>query len=214
MPDRSTENSEAANREERADDSIVMVIADDASFLRSTQRLIQGAGFTVITFPSAEEFLCSTLPDAPTCLVLDVHLPDLSGLDLQRQLGRLGMDIPIIFMTSHGDIPTSVQAMKAGAVEFLTKPFHKRDLFDAIAQAIERACVARARQIKQALLASRYQMLTEREQRVARLVCEGRSNQEVADETGASLAMVKKNLYATFRKLDVNSRSRLIALLR
>jgi FixJ family two-component response regulator len=195
------------------DEPIVIVIDDDASFLRSTQRLIEGAGLMVLTFPSAEQFLSSALPDAPTCLVLDVHLPDQSGLELQRQLVRVGINVPIIFMTGHGDIPTSVQAMKAGAVEFLTKPFHKRDLFDAIGQALERARLTRAKQTKQAALNSRYAMLTEHQRQVANLVCIGRSNQEIADETGSSLAMVKKHLYATFRKLEVNSRSRLITLL-
>jgi FixJ family two-component response regulator len=123
------------------------------------------------------------------------------------------VDIPIVFMTSRGDIPTSVQAMKAGAVEFLTKPFHESDLFEAIRQALERARFTRAKETKQAVLNSRYAMLTEPQRQVAKLVCKGRSNQEIADEMGSSIAMVKKRLYATFRKLEVNSRSRLIALL-
>jgi FixJ family two-component response regulator len=192
---------------------VVIVIADDPSFLRSTKRLIRGGGFRVLTFICAEEFLFSSLPDAASCLVLDVHLPEMSGLDLQRELGQVGMDIPIVFMTSRGDIPTSVQAMKAGAIEFLTKPFHKRELFEAIRQALERAQLTRAKQMKQAVLNSRYAMLTDPQRQVAKLVCKGRSNQEIADEMESSLAMVKKRLYATFRKLEVDSRSRLIALL-
>src|ERR1700716_1036342 len=119
-------------------DSIVIVIDDDESFRRSTERLIRSMGYSVQSFNTAADFLRSGLPDAPTCVVLDVRLPGLSGLDLQGALPKAGIQIPIIFITAHGDIPMSVQAMKAGAVEFLTKPFRDQDLLDAVHQAIER----------------------------------------------------------------------------
>ena len=124
-------------------DPIVIIIDDDPSFRRSTERLIRSAGFNVQAFGAATEFLRGRRPDAPACLVLDVRLPILSGLDLQRELARAGVEIPIIFITGHGDIPMSVQAMKAGAIEFLTKPFREQDLLDAIQQAIKRDRTAR-----------------------------------------------------------------------
>jgi len=157
-------------------DPIVIVVDDDASFLRSVQRLIRAEGFKVLTFSSAEEFLLSSLPDAPACLVLDVQLPDWSGLDLQRQLVRVGLHIPIIFMTGHGDIPMSVQAMKAGAAEFLTKPFEKQDLLRAIAQGIERARVGRKQRAKLVELRGRYESLTTRQREVMAHVVSGMPN--------------------------------------
>jgi FixJ family two-component response regulator len=173
------------------DDPIVIVIDDDSSFLRSTQRLIRAEGFKVLTFASAEAFLSSTLPDAPLCLVLDVRLPDLSGLDLQRQLTYVGMQIPIIFMTGHGDIPMSVRAMKAGAVEFLTKPFQKRDLLVAIEQAIERARVSRKEQTRLVQLRGRYESLTPRQREVMAHVVVGIPNKRIASELGTTEGTIK-----------------------
>src|SRR5436190_3163087 len=123
-------------------DAIVFVVDDDPSVRRSTERLLRSAGFKVQTFSSAREFLVSHRSEGPTCLVLDVRMPGLSGMDLQQELAQSGIRIPIIFITAHGDIPMTVRAMKAGAVEFLTKPYRSRSLLDAIQSAIERDCLA------------------------------------------------------------------------
>jgi FixJ family two-component response regulator len=170
---------------------IVMVVDDDPSFLRSTERLIRTAGFNVLTFASAEEFLHSTLPDAPVCLVLDVRLPGWSGLDLQQQLAYVGLCIPIIFMTGHGDIPMSVRAMKAGAAEFLTKPFRGRDLVLAIKQSIERARALRGEQTKLAALRGRYHSLTPRQREVMGYVVSGSPNKRIASELGTTERTIK-----------------------
>ena len=169
-----------------ADDPIVIVVDDDLSFLRSTGRLIRTAGFNVLMFASAEEFLLGALPNAPVCLVLDVRLPGWSGLDLQQQLAYVGLSIPIIFMTGHGDIPMSVQAMKAGAVEFLTKPFRQRDLVLAIKQSIERARALRDEQTKLAQLRGRYQALTARQREVMGYVVTGMPSKRIASELGTT----------------------------
>src|SRR6202140_5663039 len=142
---------------------IVIVIDDDAAFRRSTERLILSVGYKVQTFAAAGEFLRNPRPEAPACLLLDVRLPGLSGLDLQRELVTAGVQIPIIFITGHGDIPMSVQAMKAGAVEFLTKPFRDQALLDAIHQAIQRDCANRKHQAEIAGQRARYDLLTQRE---------------------------------------------------
>jgi FixJ family two-component response regulator len=143
----------------------VFVIDDDPSFRRSTEMLIGSAGLRVQTFSSAEEFLCSRRPDAPGCLLLDVRLPHLSGLDLQGELAKAGVPIPIIFVTGYGDIPMSVQAMKAGATEFLTKPFREQDLLDGIRRAINLDRATRLQREKLAELHGRYQTLTARERK-------------------------------------------------
>jgi FixJ family two-component response regulator len=172
-------------------DPIVIIVDDDASFRRSTERLVRAAGFAVLVFASAEAFLLSTLPDAAVCLVLDVRMPGLSGLELQRQLSYIDLNIPIVFMTGHGDIPMSVQAMKAGAVEFLTKPFHERDLLDAIAQAIDRARLARVKQTKLTELRDRYDSLTPREREVMTHVVSGSPNKQIASELGTTEKTIK-----------------------
>ncbi len=186
-------------------DPIVIVVDDDASFLRSVQRLIRAEGFKVLTFSSAEEFLLSSLPDAPACLVLDVQLPDWSGLDLQRQLVRVGLHIPIIFMTGHGDIPMSVQAMKAGAAEFLTKPFEKQDLLRAIAQGIERARVGRKQRAKLVELRGRYESLTTRQREVMAHVVSGMPNKQIAAELGTTEKTVKFHRGHMMHKMLVGS---------
>jgi len=147
-------------------DPIVFVIDDDASFCRSTKRLIQSMGFQVKTFGAAAEFLSTGRTDVPSCMVLDVRLPGLSGLDLQQELGKAGVEIPIIFITGHGDIPMSVQAMKAGAVEFLTKPFREQDLLDAVRQATKRDRATIAQRLKGTNLRALYDSLTPREREV------------------------------------------------
>src|SRR5215475_14539711 len=154
-------------------EAIVFVVDDDESVRESLEGLIRSAGMRVETFASAHQFLAGPRSNAPSCLVLDVHLPGLSGLDLQQRMTEVEIEIPIIFITGRGDIPMSVRAMKAGAVEFLTKPFRDHDLLDAIGQAIERDRVARRRRAEMAELRSRYESLTPREREVIELVVSG-----------------------------------------
>ena len=170
--------------------SIVFVVDDDRSFRRSVERLIRLAGFKVQVFGSAREFLAVERVDAPSCLVLDIQMPGLSGLNLQRKLAQAGIVIPIIFVTGHGDIPMSVQAMKAGAVEFLTKPFRERELLDAIEQALKRDRAAREEQQMLAELRERFESLTPREHDVMAHVVAGMLNKQIA----ASLNTVEKTI--------------------
>src|SRR5580704_16408781 len=159
---------------------IVIVIDDDAAFRRSTERLILSVGYKVQTFAAAGEFLRNPRPEAPACLLLDVRLPGLSGLDLQRELVTAGIQIPIIFITGHGDIEMSVQAMKAGAVEFLTKPFREQVLLDAVQRAIERDRQAYAQRAALTELRDRYQSLSPREREIMAMVVRGLLNKQTA----------------------------------
>src|SRR5215471_6536491 len=143
----------------REAESIVFIIDDDSLYRASTERLVRSVGFSVESFQSAADFLNSRRPNVPSCMVLDVRLPGSSGLDLQRELAEAGVHLPIIFVTGHGDIPMSVQAMKAGAVEFLTKPFRDQSLLDAIRQAIQRDCANRKHQAEMAEQRARYDSL-------------------------------------------------------
>ena len=152
---------------------IVFIVEDDASVRRAIGALIRLAGLTVQTFPSAQDFLAFSRPDVPSCLVLDVQLPGLSGLDLQEELAKADIQIPIIFLTGHGDIPMTVRAMKAGAQEFLTKPFDDEDLLEAIHEAIKRDRVARRERANTRTLYDRYNSLTPREQEVMKWVVSG-----------------------------------------
>ena len=161
-------------------EAIIFVVDDDPEVRISTARLLQSADLKVETFGSAQQFLNGRPPDAPGCLVLDVRLPGLSGLDLQRALLEADNHIPIVFITGHGDIPMSVQAMKAGAVEFLVKPFRDQDLLDAIGQAIERDRAARRQRAELAILGRRYAQLTPRERDVMAHVVAGLLNKEIA----------------------------------
>src|SRR6267378_3021252 len=165
-------------------DSIVIIIDDDPSFRRSTERLIRSMGYSAQSFGTASDFLRSRLPDAPTCVVLDVRLPGLSGLDLQGALLKAGIQIPIIFITAHGDIPMTVRAMKAGAVEFLTKPFRSQDLLDAIAHSLKQDEVARLQRAEVAEIQARYDTLTSRERDVIVLIVRGMLNKQAAAELG------------------------------
>jgi FixJ family two-component response regulator len=167
-------------------ETIVFVIDDDPSFRRSTEMLIESAGLNVQGFNSAEEFLRSRRPNLPACLLLDVRLPHLSGLDLQRELAKAGVQIPIIFITGHGDIPMTVQAMKAGAIEFLTKPFREQDLLDTIRRAINFDRAARLELAKLEDLRGRYHALTPREREVMAHVVTGMLNKQVAHELGTT----------------------------
>src|SRR4030088_3017366 len=164
----------------------VFVIDDDALVRAASHGMLKSVGLRSETFGTAQEFLRSKRPDAPSCLVLDVRLPGVNGLDFQRDLSDAGIRIPIIFITGHGDIPMSVRAMKSGAVEFLTKPFRDQDLLDAIHQALDRDRAAREQQDKIAELKKRYESLTAREREVMGLVVSGMLNKQIAFDLGTS----------------------------
>jgi FixJ family two-component response regulator len=193
-------------------ESIVFIIDDDPLYRTSSERLIRSVGFRVQSFESARDFLNSRRPNVPSCLVLDVRLPGLSGLDLQRELAAADVHIPIIFVTGHGDIPMSVQAMKAGAVEFLTKPFRDQTLLDAIGQAIGRDQVARQQHARKADLRRRYESLNPREREVFKCVVSGMLNKQIADELGATERTVKFHRGNIMRKMRVNSLAELARL--
>jgi FixJ family two-component response regulator len=186
-------------------DPIVFIIDDDASFRRSIGRLIQSMGFQVKTFGTAAEFLSTGRTDVPSCMVLDVRLPGLSGLDLQQELGEAGIEIPIIFITGHGDIPMSVRAMKAGAVEFLTKPFREQDLLDAIRQAVKRDHVSIAQRMKRTRVRALYDSLTPREREVMTKVVLGLLNKQIASELGMTEKTVKFHRGHIMRKMRAQS---------
>ena len=170
----------------------VFVIDDDAPMRVALMNLIRSVGLRAELFASAQEFLRSKLPDVPSCLILDVRLPGLSGLDLQRRTIEAGMEIPIIFLTGYGDIPMTVRAMKAGAVEFLTKPFRDQDLIDAIHQALERDRKARDQRVAIERLRGRFASLTPREREVMAKVVAGLLNKQIGAELGTSEATVKR----------------------
>jgi len=193
-------------------DSIVFVIDDDPSFRRSTQLLIESAGFDVNGFASAEEFLQSLRSNVPACLLLDVRLPRISGLDLQQELSKAGIQIPIIFITGHGDIPMTVQALKAGAVEFLTKPFREQELLDAIRRAIDSDRAARLERAKLADLRGRYESLTPREREVMGHVVSGTLNKQIADELGRTEKTIKVHRHQIMQKMHARSLADLVRM--
>ncbi len=193
-------------------DSIVYVIDDDPSIREAIKSLIRSVGMRVETLGSAQEFMNSSRPDAPSCLVLDVRMPGLSGLDLQRELADSGIRIPIIFITGHGDIPMSVRAMKAGAVEFLTKPFRDQDLLDAIAQALDRDREARKQQAGIADLRERHERLTPREREVMELVVAGLLNKQIAVRLGISEVTVKLHRHQVMEKMKAGSLADLVRM--
>jgi FixJ family two-component response regulator len=186
-------------------ESVVYVIDDDAGARTAIQSLVESVGLRAATFGSAQEFLASRRPDAPACLVLDVRLPGVSGLDFQRDLAARNIAIPIIFITGHGDIPMSVEAMKAGALEFLTKPFRGQALLDAIQKALERDRAARHEQSRVAQLHQRLATLTPREREVMQLVISGLLNKQIAGELGASERTVKIHRGQVMRKMQAES---------
>ena len=188
-----------------ADVPTVFIVEDDRGMRQAIQNLVESVGLRVEAYATGQEFLQRKRTSDPSCLVLDVRLPQVSGLDLQRQLAQTGVQIPIIFITAHGDIPMSVRALKSGAVEFLTKPFRDQDLLDAIQQALQRDSAAREQQAEIHELNERYQSLTVREREVMTLVVSGMLNKQIAAEIGASEATGKVHRGHVMQKMEARS---------
>jgi FixJ family two-component response regulator len=192
--------------------SFVYVIDDDADMRASLQSLFASVGLRAETFGSAMEFLGKKLPDAATCLVVDIRLPGLGGLDFQAELAKANIDVPIIFITGHGDIAMTVKAMKAGAVEFLTKPFRDQDLLDAVRLGLEKDEARRKVRKSSAMVRALFESLTPREQEVIRLVTAGLMNKQVAAEMGVSEITVKVHRGNVMRKMKANSLADLVRM--
>jgi FixJ family two-component response regulator len=190
----------------------IVVIDDDASMRKALENLLKSVGFEVELFASPQEFLQSERPDRPGCIVLDIRFPGRSGLDMQRDLGKTHAKLPIIFITGYGDIPMSVRAMKAGAVEFLTKPFRDQDLLDAVGTALEADRTRRAGEMRLATLRQRFDTLTARERQVLSLVVAGRLNKQIAGELGVSEMTVKMHRRQVMRKMQAAGVAQLVRL--
>jgi FixJ family two-component response regulator len=191
---------------------IVFIVDDDLSVRRSTERLVRSAGFNAQTFTSAEDFLKNPQPEGPACLVLDVRMPGLNGMDLQHELNQSGIHIPIVFITGHGDIPMSVRAMKAGAAEFLTKPFRSRSLLDAIRAAIERDRSASRERSQIGEVRDHHDQLTPREREVMALVAAGLLNKQIAGELATTERTVKFHRAHIMQKMNAKSLADLVRM--
>jgi FixJ family two-component response regulator len=190
----------------------VFIVDDDADVRESLQELLESVGLHSKSFGTAQEFLASPRSDGPSCLILDVRLPGISGLDLQQELKRGKVSIPIIFLSAHADVPMSVRAMKSGAVEFLTKPFRHQDLLDAVQRSLTRDRLVRERQRDTAELRQRYNTLSVREREVMNLVVSGMLNKQIAAELGASEATVKMHRGQAMKKMEAKSLPELVRM--
>jgi FixJ family two-component response regulator len=193
-------NSEAADEQ-----PVVIVIDDDQSLRQGLERLFDSVGLHVEAYPSAQAFLQAEMPTAPSCLVLDIRMPGQSGLDLQAELVREDIRIPIVFITGHGDVPMTVKALKAGAVDFLTKPFRDQDLLDAVATALDRACRERAAEKRLSDLRASFEALTPREREIMKYVTEGLMNKQIAHQLGLTEITVKIHRGNMMRKIGAKS---------
>ncbi len=191
---------------------VIAIVDDDTSAREGLSSLIRSAGWKAEAFASAQEFLDRLAPEAPSCLVLDLQMPGLSGLDLQKRMAEVGLEIPIVFLTAHGNIPASVKAIKAGAVEFLTKPFDEQELLQAIAEAIERDQLTRQQHAAMRGLRDRYESLTAREQEVMQQVVAGLLNKQVAAELHITEFTVKIHRAHVMRKMSADSLADLVRM--
>jgi FixJ family two-component response regulator len=193
-------------------EAVIAIVDDDASVQRGLQRLIRSAGWKVETFASAQEFLARSRTELPNCVLLDLQLPGLSGLDLQKRMAEVGLEIPIVFLTGHGNIPVSVQAMKAGAVQFLTKPVDEQELLQAIEEAVERDRRTRQQQVEMSELRDRYESLTGREQEVMQKVISGMLNKQIAADLKITEDTVKFHRGHIMRKMNSDSLADLVRM--
>jgi FixJ family two-component response regulator len=193
--------------------SLVFIVDDDASVREGVSNLLESVGFRTQVFPSTEEFQSAARPEVPSCLLLDVRLPGVSGLEFQEMLTRAGISIPIIFITAHGDVPMTSRAMKGGAIDFLMKPFQKEDLLEAIHQGLERDRRRREEQAELSRLQSRFDELTTREGEVLQLVGAGLTNKEAAAKLGISEVTIKMHRGQVMRKMKAASLAELVRML-